>query len=339
MSAAAIVQQFTDDAVLGIGVRSPYSQATAKVMGYAVRSFLTWLEQERGVSILDVSPEYIRSYVAYLFTTNARNKDTRRSPNSVYRILMQLRAFCRWAVDMDLLDSDPTAGIKGPKRIQAFIEPYSDGELGMILRACGRGCSPEILARNQAIVYLLAFTGIRMAELLRLRREDLQGRDTVTLLGKGHKMRTVAIHPHVRDALTAYWALRRSDSPMAFVNVHGEPLTHVALRQTLKALGMQLGFPVGAHALRRTAFTRMAVEGFSVFELKALGGWSTFVAADQYVRRGAERAALEKHRAFHPSPELDVRPQGASIPTEYPHALLQDPDRAPLENVRGYTRR
>lgn len=301
MSAAKIVERFRADALLGIGCRVAYSESYAKTLGDDAGRFLRWAAEQRGEGLLEITTETVRSYLALLLSTRAVNKRTRRSPNTVYGILMRLRAFARWAVTQGILESDPTAGMKGPRRVYAFVEPLSDGDLAAVLDACGRGRSPLLAARNQALVYMLAHTGLRAGELEGLDRADLEGRETVKVLGKGGKERRVALHPRVRAALGTYFTLRWDDSPAAFVDQDGRRLRHTALRALLQRVGVQLRLPrLGAHALRRTAFTNMARAGFSAFELQALGGWSTFQSAWQYVRRGAEAAALAKHRNFDP---------------------------------------
>ena len=300
MNAGSLIETFRADAVLGVGVPRPYSVATAETMAYAARDFMRWSELERGRRIFDADQAMVRSYVAYLLTTNARNKSTRRSPNTVYRTLTQVRAFCRWMVARGHMVEDPTDGIRGPRRLRTFVEPLGDHDLQAVIEACRRGRSPILAARNETLVYLLAFTGLRAAEVVGLRREDLEGRETVKVLGKGGKERVVALHQRVRSAIVGYLAMRWDSSPAAFVNQDGQPLSHAALRQALKSLGMQLRLRLGAHALRRTAFTKMAEAGFSEFELRAIGGWSTMTVPWQYVRRGAERNALKRHAAFEP---------------------------------------
>ena len=298
-----LARDFAADAILGVGCSVAYSPSYVETLRADAERFLSWVESERGLSLPEVTQGTVRSYLAFLLSTRARNRPTQRSPNTVYGIFMRVRAFCRWAVQKGILPEDPTAGMKGPRRVYAFVEPLADGELAAVLDACARGRSPELAARNQALLLMLAFTGLRAGEILSTDRADLEGRETVKVVGKGGKERRVALHPRVRAALALYFSLRRGDvdQEAAFVTQDGLRMQHTALRALLHRVGMQLRMPgLGAHALRRTAFTNMARAGFSAFELRAIGGWNTFAAAWQYVRRGAEHSALAKHRAFDP---------------------------------------
>jgi len=287
--------------VIGVGCARPFSRTYAEsIKGNTIR-FLRWADAAGCSSVANVTPATVRAYLEELLATRAVGKRSLRSPNTCYRILMQVRAFCKWAVVQELMPADATAGTKGPSRVYAFIEPLDDNQLVAVLQACGVGRSELLGTRNECLVHMLAFTGLRALELESLNRADLEGKDIVKVTGKGGWQRSVGLHPAVQASLDRYFQLRTDSSPAAFVDQDGRRMAHTAVRSVLHRIGRQVGIPkLGTHTLRRTAFTNMARAGFSAFELHAIGGWSTFVAAWQYIRRGAEASALDKHREFDP---------------------------------------
>lgn len=267
-----------------------FSPLTAEKMDHNVSRFLRWLDGD--VSPFQIDAGMIERYLAYLLTTNARYTVRRRSPSTVRTYLKHLRAFYAWAVDAGLTDHDPTAGIRGPKEPDRIIEPIEPASVALLLTA-RHGRTPLMIAENQAIIAMLFDTGLRRGELLNLDRADVEGRDHITLIGKGGRERSVAISAPIRDRLNLYLALREDSSPALWVDQDGKRLSAVAWRGRLKRLAMQLRLKdISTHGFRRSAAVAAVENGLQHTFLKEVFGWSQDSTAARYVHAAARRSAV-----------------------------------------------
>lgn len=133
--------------------------------------------------------------------------------------LIALRSFLRYLTkqDVDSLAPEKIELADTPDREITFLEP---DELERLLMA------PEtnklMGARDSAILRVLYSTGLRVAELTGLNREQVNLRtDELTVIGKGGKARLVFLSETARNALANYLKRRKDRDPALFVR-HGK---------------------------------------------------------------------------------------------------------------------
>ena len=148
----------------------------------------------------DADTDTLKRYIVYLITTPARNKPTPRSGATVYRIVSRLKAFYRWLEETDQIPDNPMKLIRGPRHRDKLIEPLTRIEMARVMAGARTGRSPILANRNYAIVMLALDTGLRLSEILQLNRDQADG-ETLTVVGKGGKSRTVALNPVPRSAI------------------------------------------------------------------------------------------------------------------------------------------
>lgn len=118
----------------------------------------------------------------------------RRAPASRRAILGDLRAFYKWAVLRDLVDSDPTLLVDPPKVPKRQPSPIPTAELERAINAADRQLRRALM--------LGAFAGLRVSEIAAIRGEDIwQPTHLVVRNGKGGKDRTVPLHPRLSASL------------------------------------------------------------------------------------------------------------------------------------------
>jgi site-specific recombinase XerC len=107
-----------------------------------------------------------------------------RKPQTVHAYLTVTHRFLRWCVEADLLPTDPLAGftVRLPKTLPRV--PTTD-EVRALLPACGTATFEAL--RNRALVMLLADSGLRLSEALRLRAENLRFAER-TIAVRGHDL-------------------------------------------------------------------------------------------------------------------------------------------------------
>ncbi len=169
----------------------------------------------------------------------------------------KLRAFFAWCVESDLLAESPLRGVsmKAPKTLPRVPE---DEAIRRLLQAC-----PDTFEgrRNRALVALLADSGLRISEALRLRTEDVNfaARTVNVRAGKGQKDGVGFFGAETAQHLRSWLAKRKDAQPEdhLFADKRGRSLTRSHGVHILHRLSERTGLPhkVGPHALRHYAAT------------------------------------------------------------------------------------
>jgi integrase/recombinase XerD len=161
-----------------------------------------------------------------------------------------VRGFARYLQPRDPRTEVPPADLLPRRRRRATPYLYAPDDIGKLMAAARGLRSPLRAATYETLIGLLAVTGARVGEAIRLDRDDLDwdhGRLTV-VASKFGKSREVALHPRTLTALAAY-ARRRDElvpapgAPSFFVSTAGTRLLHANVRgvfgQVVRAAGLE----------------------------------------------------------------------------------------------------
>ncbi len=196
-----------------------------------------------------VSPLVIQQYLADL--------QGRLKPISVHQHFRCLRTFFAWCVGAGLLQNHPMCGLtmRAPKTLPTVPE---DDEVRRLLAICQDTFEGR---RNKALVALLADSGLRISEALRLRIEDVNfGTRTIYVRGgKGGKDGVGFFGSETAQCLRV-WLARRPDirpEDFLFCDRQRRGLTRNHGTHILHHLSVRAGLPrkIGPHALRHYAAT------------------------------------------------------------------------------------
>jgi site-specific recombinase XerD len=266
------------------------SPQTIKSYGDGVRAFIRWCEDNGHSAALD--RDLVKNFVADLLAAGAE-------PATARARQLGVRRFSTWLEEEGEIDDDPLLGLKAPKLDAKVTESLTDDELRRLIKACGGKEFRD--RRDEAIVRLMAETGMRAGELIALSVDDVDlSRGLVTVRrGKAGKGRVAPFGPHTARAIDRYLRMRRThrlaETNAVWLGDRGKELAYFGLRNTLQyraELAGLKGFHV--HLMRHTAATRWLRAGGSEGGLMAVAGWSTRDMIDRYTGASAsERAAAE----------------------------------------------
>jgi integrase/recombinase XerD len=266
------------------------AEGTVRLYATGVRTFLAWCDRQGRPAMLDRAT--VAAFVAELLN-DGREAATARARQ------LALRRFAAWLAEEGELDADPLAGLKPPKLDSKVVPVLTDQQLRALLAACQGPALRD--RRDEALVRLLAETGLRAGETVALRVEDVDLRAGTLHVrrGKGGKGRLVPFGPQTARALDRYLRLRRqhrlADTPALWLGDQGRGFGYDALHFTLgrraEAAGLRGFHP---HVLRHTAAHRWLAAGGSEGGLMAVAGWARRDMLDRYAAATAsERAAAE----------------------------------------------
>lgn len=210
-----------------------------------------------------VESDDLRRYLNDYETTRGSSKVT---IDNIRRIMS---SFFSWLEDEDYIVKSPVRRIRRVKTAQVTKEVLSDEELEVLRDACES-------KRDLAIVDLLASTGMRVGELVRLNRKDVNLHERECLvMGKGNKQRPVYFDARAKLHLTEYLASRVDKSPALFVALDSSTrrITVGSIELRLRDLGRSAGINrVHPHKFRRTLATHAIDKGMPIEQVQKLLG-------------------------------------------------------------------
>lgn len=211
--------------------------------------------------------------------------------------LSHIRTFYRWAYDEDVISTDPTRKVVGPKIGRGMPHPISEEDLNTALAA---PCRPEV----RAWLMVAAYAGLRASEIAVMRGEHIvRGEEPYLFVpeGKGGKPRTVGLAPVLLAELDKWhrsgW-LWKLDGPY-----HYEVVSRLACAHLHKC-----GIGAGLHSLRHRFATQTYIEsGRDLRHTQEALGHSSPTTTAVYT-------ALDPHDRYRVASRLPVVPAAENPP-------------------------
>lgn len=225
----------------------------------------------------------------YLSDYELRSRCSKANIDNIRRILS---SFFSWLEDEDYILKSPIRRIKKIRSTRTVKDTYSDESLEKI-----RDGAKTL--RDLAIIDLLASTGMRVGELVKLDIADIDfERRECVVLGKGNKERPVYFDARTKIHLRNYLKSRTDSSPALFVSLSSphRRLCISGVESRLRKLGKELGMDhVHPHKFRRTLATRAIDKGMPIEQVQRLLGHAkidttlTYAMVDQSNVRASHR--------------------------------------------------
>jgi site-specific recombinase XerD len=291
------------------------SAATAKAYRSDVAAFVAWAGRGDITGPAGVDRLLLRRYLAYLGTR-------RFARATIARKAAALRAYFAWCRRRGLIAEDPSRRLSAPSGGGRLPKVLSPSEVDRLLapadagplrpKAGGSAAGSEDRARmeasfdrrDDAVLELLYAAGLRVAELCRLDRGDidLAGR-TVNVTGKGDKERRVPIHARCAAVLLEWLehgregvATEASPRDAVFLNRRGHRLGPRDVRRILDA---RSPVPTHPHALRHSFATHLLDGGADLRVVQELLGHASLQTTQIYTHVSKERL-VSVYESTHP---------------------------------------
>jgi len=284
----------------------------------ALRSFLDMLAVERGLSANTLASyrRDVTDHLRYLTGSGLRSlrsveevhlllylgllRRMELAPATVMRRLSALRAFYRFLVREEKLTTDPTANLPTTRLLRQLPSVLTREEVERLLAQPDRD-APRGL-RDRALLEVLYATGLRVSELVNLRRGDLNlDLGLVRCMGKGSKERIVPVGEPAAQAVRAYLATRRDAAPALFLGNKGKALTRVQFWRIISRYARQAGIrqTVSPHTLRHSFATHLLEGGADLRVIQELLGHANIATTQIYTHVTVDQLR-EVYRAYHP---------------------------------------
>ena len=257
-------------------------------------SFFDHLERLDVVDFATLELAHIRSWLA-----NQQVKGGARTTLS--RRATSIRLFTKWATKKGYLVKDVGATLATPKGARTLPDVLTVADASLAMDAMAARVGEEdgpISKRDAAMLEILYASGARVSELCGLDLEDIDyARQTIRVLGKGNKERTIPIGNPAMRALELWLkdgreSLVGAKSERAvFLGARGKRIDQRTVRTMVyHALAALDGVEkMGPHALRHSAATHLLEGGADLRTVQEILGHASLATTQIYTHVSTER--------------------------------------------------
>lgn len=293
------MNRFLDLFLAWIKVEKGLAANTLAAYAADLARYLDFLEQRRRSEPDQILPSDI---VAFLEQERSRGL----SPRSRARLTSAIRMLHRFLLVERYAATNPSAIIESPRPLQKLPVFLNHGEVEALLNAT-RGPRPEDI-RDRAMLELLYATGLRVSELVNLKRREINLEVGYLLtVGKGNKERLIPVGETARQRVRDYLEQVRNrqdrdDSiPLLFLSRLGEGMTRQAFWNVIKKRATIAGIrnDISPHTLRHSFATHLLANGADLRSVQMMLGHADLSTTQIYTHVTRERLK-QLHRELHP---------------------------------------
>jgi integrase/recombinase XerC len=257
-------------------------------------SFFDHLERLDVTDFATLELAHIRSWLA-----NQQVKGGARTTLS--RRATSIRLFTKWATKKGYLSKDVGATLATPKGARTLPDVLTVADASLAMDAMAARVGEEdgpISKRDAAMLEILYASGARVSELCGLDLEDIDyARQTIRVLGKGNKERTIPIGNPAMRALEAWLKDGRDNlagtksERAVFLGARGKRIDQRTVRTMVyHALAALEGVEkMGPHALRHSAATHLLEGGADLRTVQEILGHASLATTQIYTHVSTER--------------------------------------------------
>ena len=282
-----------------IAVERGLANNTLEAYGRDLRRYLEFLASQQITEPGRVTPAVVVRFMVSL-------KNAGLAPRSQSRMLAAVRMFHKFLLREKHAAQDPTRQVAIPRGLSTLPRTLSPGEVERLL-ASPQGEDP-LACRDRAMLEVLYATGLRVSELVALKRTDLQlDVGYLSAFGKRSKQRIVPLGEAAVAALRHYHATarpqltRKRQSPYVFLNRSGEGLTRQGFWKMIKRRAAEAGISrqISPHVLRHSFATHLLDNGADLRSVQAMLGHADISTTQIYTHVTRERLR-RLHAEHHP---------------------------------------
>ena len=277
---------YLDDFLLNLQVNN-LSQETVYNYERDLQVFQNFL-QEINIDFNNADKKTILNYKAYLVSRDRKtpksNMGKRKLASfSINRMLSALRSYLKYLIDMDYKTPISPSEIKLVKTERKHPRVSEFEEIKKLIESPTQFEKNKTIAlRNRAVLETLFSTGMRISELINLRKDQIDKTGRIFIRGKGKKERFVYLTPRAQKHIKNYLEVRgESKSPYLFVpyrgknvNLKDKKISPNYLEERVKRYRELLGLnvPISVHGVRHGFATYLAESGASPAAIQILLG-------------------------------------------------------------------
>lgn len=228
--------------------------------------------------------------------------------SSQARVISGIRAFYKYCLLENIVDTDPTALLEAPKLRRPLPDVLSTEEIDRMLGQLDLS-KPEG-GRNKAILETMYSCGLRVSEVVGLKISQVYGDlGFIRVTGKGDKERLIPIGKTAikyidiyRQQIRVQLPVQKGHEDFLFLNNRGRQLSRVMIFYIIRDLAQKAGIKktVSPHTFRHSFATHLVEGGADLRAVQEMLGHASITTTEIYTHLDREflRKTLEQ---FHPA--------------------------------------
>jgi len=252
------------------------------------------------ISPIEINSNHLQDFLEYI-------NELGMTPYSQARILSGLKAFYKYMVFEDIMNSDPTQLIEGPKLGRKLPDILSYQEIESLLGAID--LSTDEGMRNRAILETMYSSGLRVSELVDMKLNNVYfDIGFLRIIGKGNKERLVPIGREAMkyvkiyvNEIRIYLDIKPGHENIVFLNRRGSKLSRVMIFIIIKNLARAIDLKknISPHTFRHSFATHLIEGGADLRAVQDMLGHESITTTEIYTH--LDRDYLKQViKEFHP---------------------------------------
>ena len=296
MNNTDILDEFCDSLWLEDGL----SRNTLESYRRDLHKFSTWLEKQRGASLLHATHADIQGFLAHLVS------EQKAKATSTSRTISSLKRLFRYLLRQNKVTADPTLQIATPKLPRSLPKSLTEQDVEQLLNA--PDVDTPLGMRDRTMFEVLYATGFRVSELVTLRIAQVSmDMGVVRVMGKGKKERLVPLGEEALHWLRRYMTegrvvlLAGKVNDALFVTTRAAAMTRQMFWYLIKHHAKHGGLnkSLSPHTLRHAFATHLLNHGADLRVVQLLLGHADISTTQIYTHVARERLK-QLHAKHHP---------------------------------------
>jgi site-specific recombinase XerD len=295
--------------------KNKYSEETVYNYKRDLEAFGNFLNKT-DIKFQEVTNQTIANYKSYLTSIERKTVKNQKSVQvlssfSINRMLSSLRLYLKYLINIGYKSPISPEIIKLIKSKQRQLQNITlKDQIKLIEAPTKFEKNKVVVLRNRAMLETIFSTGIRISELINLKKNQIDKSGRIFIRGQGKRF--VYLTPRAQKHLKNYLKVRgESDSPYLFIPYRGKnmqqrdkKISPNYLQERIKRYRESLGIniPLSAHSIRHAFATYLAESGASPVAIQILLGHESLDTTTRYVH-ASDRFAERVFRKFHPLKE------------------------------------
>ena len=259
-----------------------YSLHTVNAYQKDISDFAGFAEENfEETNLAEISYSIIRSWIVKLVDEEVSNR-------SINRKISSLKTFYKFLLKTKQVEVSPLAKHKSLKVSKKVQVPFSAKEVETVITNFSAEGFSDL--RDQLIIELLYSTGMRRAELINLKLEDIQIESSqIKVLGKRNKERMIPLLASVKKTFIAYLKEREqleinSESVYLLLTNKGKKLYDTLVYRIVNGYFSRVSTKTknSPHIIRHSFATHLLNEGADLNSVKELLGHSSLASTQVY---------------------------------------------------------
>jgi len=240
--------------------------------------------------LLNITHQQVRSWMVELM-------DHGNEAKTINRKVSSLRSFYKFLQRNEMILINPMTQVRAPKIPKRLPVVITEQKMDTLLDG-GFDFSDDFAGlRDRLIIELLYGTGIRLAELVGLRDDDIDAYEQqIRVLGKRNKQRIIPVHASLAKLITDYKFQKLSQgfdnkSSTLIVTDKGRDVYPKFIYRTVKTVLSTISThdKKSPHILRHSFATSLLNRGADLNAIKELLGHSSLAATQVYTHNSVEK--------------------------------------------------